>query len=107
MPTEMILTWEDGVAVVREATEADQLPVGAVVRKCAPSQMRLALHRLDLLATVNAIAALDPEAAIVWEFALTIYRDSPFIAALASNPVQPFTEAEIDAIFDAAMAIDI
>lgn len=101
-----VLTWEDGVQVVRDATPDDEPAPRAVVRQCAPSQMRVALHRLDLLATVNAIAALDPEAAIVWEFAQTIYRDSPFIAALASNPVQPFTEAEIDAIFDAAMAID-
>jgi len=69
--------------------------------------MRVALHRLGLLTAVTEIAALDPEAAIVWEFAKTIYRDSPFISALADNPVQTFTSAEIDAIFDLAMSIEL
>ncbi len=106
---DMILTWENGVPVVREATEDDQLPnVGPTVpQSVLPSQMRVALHRLDLLTTVNQIAALDPEAAIVWEFARDIVRNSPFITALASNPVQTFTTQEIDDIFILAASIEL
>ena len=69
--------------------------------ECSPAQMRLALHGMGLLATVQDIADSDPEAAIVWEYATVIYRTSPFIAALQWQ--SGLTDAEIDAIFLRAM----
>lgn len=69
---------------------------------CTPAQIRLALHRAGRLAEVQAIADADAEASIVWEYAITIERESPFIEALK---VGAFTDAEIDAIFLAASEI--
>ena len=71
--------------------------------QCSPAQMRLALHRAGLLATVQAIADSDPEASIVWEYATVILRDSPFIAAMKSQ--SGMTDTEIDALFITAAAI--
>ena len=71
--------------------------------QCTPAQMRLTLHRVGLLATVQAIADNDPEASIVWEYATLIVRDSPFIIALEAQ--SGLTGAEIDAIFAAAMLV--
>ena len=71
--------------------------------QCTPAQMRLALHRAGLLATVQAIADSDPEASIVWEYATVILRNSPFIDTLKSQ--SGMTDAEIDALFIAAAAI--
>ena len=68
---------------------------------CTPAQMRLALHRMDLLAQVQAIADGDPEASIVWEYATQIVRTSPLIDALSGD----FTPEQIDDIFRAAMAV--
>jgi len=71
--------------------------------QCTPAQMRLALHRAGLLATVQAIADSDAEASIVWEYATVIVRESPFIAALQSQ--SGLSGQEIDALFITAMAI--
>ena len=68
---------------------------------CSPAQMRLALHRMKLLAQVQAIADSDPEASIVWEYATQIVRNSPLIEALGGD----FTPEKIDDIFRAAMAV--
>jgi len=68
---------------------------------CTPAQMRLALHRMDSLAQVQAIADGDPEASIVWEYATQIVRTSPLIEALSGD----FTPEQIDDIFRAAMAV--
>lgn len=70
--------------------------------QCTPAQMRLTLHRMGLLATVQAIADSDPEASIVWEYASVIMRNSPFIAALQGQ--SDLTDDQIDALFMAAMA---
>ena len=69
---------------------------------CTPAQMRLALHRMGLLAQVQAIAEADPEASIVWEYATQIIRTSPLIEARATN----FTPEQIDDIFRLAMAVE-
>jgi hypothetical protein len=68
---------------------------------CTPAQMRLALHRMGILAQVQAIADSDPEASIVFEYATQIVRTSPLIEALDTD----FTPEEIDDIFRAAMAV--
>ena len=71
--------------------------------QCTPAQMRLALHRAGLLATVQAIADSDPEASIVWEYATVILRESPLIAAMQGQ--SGLSDQEIDALFAKAMAI--
>ena len=68
---------------------------------CTPAQMRLALHRMELLAQVQGIADSDPEASIVWEYATQIVRTSPLIEALSGD----FTPEQIDEIFRAAMGV--
>jgi len=68
---------------------------------CTPAQMRLALHRLNLLTAVQSIADSDPEASIVWEYATQIIRTSPLIEALGDG----FTPEEIDDIFRFAMTV--
>jgi hypothetical protein len=67
---------------------------------CTPAQMRLTLHRNQLLSAVQAIADSDPEASIVWEYATVIYRTSPFIEALSEGHFSP---EQIDDLFRAAM----
>jgi hypothetical protein len=71
---------------------------------CTPAQMRLALHRAELLATVQSIAESDPEASIVWEYATQIVRTSPLIDALGGP--NGFTPEQIDDLFRAAMAVE-
>lgn len=70
---------------------------------CTPAQMRLTLHRMDLLTQVQAIADADPEASIVWEYATVIERTSPLIDALGGP--NGFTDTQIDDIFRAAMQV--
>jgi hypothetical protein len=69
--------------------------------RCTPAQMRLTLHRMDLLTQVQAVADADPEASIVWEYATIIERTSPLIDALGGP--NGFTDTQIDDIFRAAM----
>lgn len=80
---------------------------------CSPAQMRLTLlnipagEGITLLDVVNNIAASNPQANIVWQYAKMIYRNSPFIEQLLTNPVRAFTEEEVDGIFIAAMGLQI
>jgi hypothetical protein len=60
-----------------------------------------AVHNMDLLAQVQAIADADPEASIVWEYATVIERNSPLIDVLGGD--NGFTPEQIDNIFRAAM----
>jgi hypothetical protein len=92
-----VLVWQNGVKVIRPATPDEVVSP----MQCSPAQMRVALHRAGLLDQVNAIAATDPEAQIIWEYATVIQRDSPFIDALG---LQHFTPEQIDALFIAAQA---
>ena len=73
----------------------------AAIDQVTPAQIRLALYRAGLLDQVQAIADSDPEASIVWEYATTIYRNSPFIEALKGN----FTDEQIDQLFATAAEI--
>jgi hypothetical protein len=68
------------------------------------AQIRLTLHQLGLLDQVQALVDADPEAAIVWEYADSIRRASPFIDALKG---EKFTDAQIDDIFRYAMDLKI
>jgi len=82
-------------------TPEEALAAERAAMRCPPAQMRLTLHRMDLLAQVQAIADADPEARIVWEYATVIERTSPLIDALGGP--NGFTDTQIDDIFRAAM----
>jgi hypothetical protein len=71
---------------------------------CTPAQMRLALLGAGLLAQVQAIADSDPAAAIIWEYATQIIRNSPLINAMGGE--NGFTPEQIDDLFRAAMGIE-
>jgi len=77
-----------------------QWRAGAVASQ---AQIRLTLHQLGLLETVQAIANADQAASIVWEYADSIRRASPFIDALKG---EKFTDAQIDDIFRYAMGLE-
>ena len=85
-----------------EPTPEEILAAERAAMICTPAQMRLALHRMDLLQQVQAIADGDPEASIVWEYATQIVRTSPLIEALGTD----FTPEQIDDIFRAAMDVE-
>lgn len=95
----------DGEWVQVTLDPAEALAAERAAMVATPAQMRLTLHRMGLLATVQAIADADPEASIVWEYALTIQRTSPLIDALGGP--EGFTPEQIDDLFRAAMAVDI
>ena len=82
--------------------EASQYTIPRKDMTCTPAQMRLTLHRMGLLAQVQAVADGDPEASIVWEYATQIVRNSPLIEALSGD----FTPEQIDDIFRSAMAVE-
>ena len=77
-------------------------PAPPEILECSPAQMRVALHRAGLLDQVQALVDADPEAAIVWEYATAIVKQSPFIDALGGGS---FTPEQIDDLFRAAMEI--
>ena len=87
--------------VEREVDPEEILAAERASMVCTPAQMRLALHRMDLLAQVQAIADGDAEASIVWEYATQIVRTSPLIEALGTD----FTPEQIDDIFRGAMTL--
>jgi hypothetical protein len=84
-------------------TPEEALAAERAAMRCTPAQMRLTLHRMDLLTQVQAIADADPEASIVWEYATVIERTSPLIDALGGP--NGFTDTQIDDIFRAAMQV--
>ena len=84
-------------------TPEEALAAERAAMSCTPAQMRLTLHRMDLLTQVQAIADADPEASIVWEYATVIERTSPLIDALGGP--NGFTATQIDDIFRAAMQV--
>jgi len=77
-------------------------PAPPEILECSPAQMRVALYRAGLLDQVQELVDADPEAAIVWEYATAIVRQSPFIDALGGGS---FTPEQIDDLFRAAMEI--
>lgn len=82
------------------AQDASTAELAAMI--ATPAQVRLTLLQLGLLETVQAIAESDPEAAVIWEYALEIRRNNALIDALGSDG---FTPEQIDDIFRYAMAI--
>lgn len=70
-------------------------------------QVKLALHRAGLLATVQAMIAghPDPEVALAWDGADRFHRNSPMIGALWSALGK--TDAELDQLWRAAEQIAV
>lgn len=89
----------DGDAGWNEAVAMNPAPYP--IANVTPAQIRLVLYREGLLDQVQALTDSDPEASIVWEYATTIYRNSPFIEALKDN----FTDEQIDQLFATAAEI--
>jgi hypothetical protein len=89
---------------VQAALASGELDRERAAMVCGPAQMRVALHRMGLLATVQAIADSSPEASIIWEYATEIRRVSPLIEAMGGP--NGFSPEQIDALFRAAMAAE-
>ena len=96
-----VRTGEITIGEYEDDTPEPSIEEQRAAMRCTPAQMRLALHRMDLLAQVQVIAGGDPEASIVWEYATQIVRTSPLIEALGTD----FTPGQIDDIFRAAMQV--
>lgn len=78
-----------------------QPPVPASV---TPRQARLALLAAGMLDTANAaVAASDKPTQIAWDYATTIERANPVIAAMAGT--LGLTAAQVDDLFRAAAQI--
>lgn len=86
----------DGTTFTPTPAPAPQPPVSVSMR-----QARLALLEAGLLDDINAaITQLGQAAAIEWEYATEVRRDSPLIALVASN--NSLTEQQIDNLFISA-----
>lgn len=109
----LITVWENGAPVTRPALPGEIPPTPALdiaaqraLMQCSPASMRIALRVAGLRDAVEQIAALDPYASDIWEYGVLFYRTSPFIDALAQNPIQAFPPEWIDLLFQAAMAFE-
>ncbi|WP_210879366.1 hypothetical protein [Roseovarius autotrophicus] len=71
-------------------------------------QVRLALLAAGRLDEVEAIvAAADTATQIAWDKATEFRRLSPTIAAFAALASPPFSDEDLDALFTAAMEIEV
>lgn len=96
------IVWEEGSKITRDSrgnivrTKLDQ---ERALMSATPAQIRLALLAIGRLSEVEDIVATNPQAAIVWEYAGTIERLSPFITSLNTGDPPPFTDDEVDSLF--------
>jgi hypothetical protein len=76
-------------------------PEPETIREIDARRLRLALHQLNLLDTVEtAIAALGRDAQIEWEYATIIKANYPLVISLSSE-----LGLNVSEIFDIAIAI--
>lgn len=80
----------------------------APVVEVSMMKARMALRQVGKLAAVQAAVDAMPspegdDARIAWEYAMTVRIDHPLVIAL--KPAVGITDAEMQAIFDAAAAI--
>ena len=85
-----------------EPTPEEVLAAERSEMSCRAASMRRVLHRMDLLAQVQAIVDSDPEASIVWEYEPVYKRNDPFVEALG---VDAFTPEQVDDLFREAMKL--
>ena len=78
------------------AKRKDELKVTSIT----PLQTKLQLHRVGLLDEVEAMAAIDVEVKLFWEYALVIERNHPILAQVATG--LGMTEEQLDELFTAA-----
>ena len=94
-------TWANGDWVKPDESEQPASVPSAV----SPYQARRALNAAGLRDAVEAaVAAASYDVKDAWEYALTVERSSPMIAAVAS--ALGLTNAQVDALFVAAAAYD-
>lgn len=96
---EVVHTVAEQEAEFLEAERLAKVPQAVSMR-----QARLALLGADLLDDITtAITALGQAAAIEWEYATEVQRNSPLIAMVQSN--NALTDRQIDDLFVAASAL--
>ncbi len=79
----------------------ESIPLPETIREIDARRLRLALHQLNLLDTVEtAIAALGRDAQIEWEYATIIKANYPLVISLSSE-----LGLNVSEIFDIAIAI--
>ncbi len=66
-------------------------------------QFRIALAEAGRLAAVEAAVMANPRAEVTWQYGGTIHRNSPLVMVAATA----MTPAQMDAIFRAAMRVEI
>lgn len=97
-PVETIEVLADKVVITR-STPPVQRP-----DRVTPYQARIALLNAGLLESVNTAVAAAPESVkLAWEYATTVERESPMIAALAETLA--ITPEQLDQLFIAAAQV--
>ncbi len=79
----------------------ESIPLPETIREIDARRLRLALHQLNLLDTVEtAIATLGRDAQIEWEYATIIKENYPLVISLSTD-----LGLNVSEIFDIAIAI--
>jgi hypothetical protein len=79
----------------------ESIPLPETIREIDARRLRLALHQLNLLNTVEtAIATLGRDAQIEWEYATIIKENYPLVISLSTD-----LGLNVSEIFDIAIAI--
>jgi len=79
----------------------ESIPLPETIREIDARRLRLALHQLNLLDTVEtAIATLGRDAQIEWEYATIIKENYPLVISLSTE-----LGLNVSEIFDIAIAI--
>lgn len=102
------LVFEDGTRRPATQAEIDAATIAAARAAILPvtrRQMLTALHRVGLLATINAAVAAsgDVELQIAFDESQEFQRNNPFLASMAAALGK--TDAEIDAVFALAATL--
>ena len=82
---------------------AELLAAERVAMKCSTAQMGLALIDAEHISAAELAFADDPAALMIWQKATHVARRGPVLEALQTF----LTEAEIDDLYRAAMAVEI
>lgn len=86
------------IAITKLQADALRAVPAAVPTALTMRQARLALLQSNLLSQVDTlVAAMPPASRIEWEFAATVERSHPLVAALASN--LSLTGQQLDSLF--------
>lgn len=93
--------------IVFDATTQEiesRLQTKRLALSCSPRQIRLALAGMGVLESIEAWVATQPgPARIEWEYATTILRSDPLVAAAAI--ALNMNDADLDALFEQARSL--